>query len=98
MTKNTWRTMKTLCAVAVLALPATPAPAQNIGMVADDSTASVTVFDADTDTVLGTVALPTGPAIGDCSITADRTLGFVTNFTGNVFVIDLTTVPPALGS
>jgi len=99
MKKNIWRTMKALCAVAVFALPAAPAPAQSIGMVADEDTQSVTVFNADTDTVLGTVALPdSGDAIGDCSITADRTLGFVTDFAGNVFVIDLTTVPPSLAA
>ena len=38
MKKNIWRTMKALCAVAVFALPATPAPAQSIGMVADEDT------------------------------------------------------------
>ncbi|MEZ6105036.1 MAG: hypothetical protein R3B96_02735 [Pirellulaceae bacterium] len=34
--------------------------------------------------------------IGDCAITADQTLGFVTDFRMNVWVIDLTTSPPSL--
>ena len=65
-------------------------------MVADDDTASVTVFDADTDTVLGTVSITPGRAIGDVLITPDQSRGFVTNFNSEVFVIDLTTSPPSL--
>lgn len=74
-----------------------PAAAATLGMVADNATHSVIVFDADTDTVLGTVALP-GPNVvtGDCSITPDQTRGFVTDFTSRVHVIDLTTSPPSL--
>src|SRR5207249_4686185 len=72
---------------------------QTRGMVADNSTHSVTVFNADTDTVLGTVFLPGfGSGTGDCSITADLTRGFVTDFTNQVWVIDLTTSPPSLPS
>jgi hypothetical protein len=70
-----------------------------VGMVADDATHAVTVFNADTDTVLGTVPLPHGgndSAIGDCSITADQRRGVVTNFNFQVSVIDLTTSPPSL--
>jgi hypothetical protein len=66
--------------VATVALLATftPAAAQTIGMVADNLTGSVTIFDADTDTVLGTVTLPNpGPTVGDCSLALDRGLGFV---------------------
>jgi hypothetical protein len=75
------------------------APTIIVGMVADDATKSVTVFNAETDTVLGTVPIPPSPgsynAIGDCSITADQTRGFVTNFDFQVSVIDLTTSPPS---
>ena len=75
--------------ITAIALEA-PLGAQTIGMVADDTTNSVTVFNADTDTVIGSVALPnTGSAVGDCSITSDQTLGFVTDFNFQVHVIDL---------
>lgn len=65
-------------------------------MVADDSTASVTVFDTDTDTVVGAVSGISGSAVGDVAITADQTLGFVTNFNNQVYVIDLTAPPLSL--
>lgn len=68
-----------------------------IGMVVDNSTDSVIVFDTDTDAVLGSV--PIGPGtIGDCAITADGTLGFATDFALRIWVIDLTTSPPSLAS
>jgi Divergent InlB B-repeat domain len=104
-------TMKTLILAAIrcsliflvaigvaISIQATPSSARTIGMVADDDTASVTVFDADTDTVLGTVSITSvlGGAIGDVLITPDQSRGFVTNFNSEVFVIDLTTSPPSL--
>ena len=86
-----------LVAIGVaISIQATPSSARTIGMVADDDTASVTVFDADTDTVLGTVSITPGRAIGDVLITPDQSRGFVTNFNSEVFVIDLTTSPPSL--
>lgn len=90
--KKTMRCMiKAVSAVLlVLAIQAT-ATAATIGMVVNRSTGSVTVFDADADTVLGTVTLPgtANASMGDCSITADRKLGFVTDFRSRVWVIDL---------
>jgi DNA-binding beta-propeller fold protein YncE len=84
-------------AILVLALQAPSASARALGMVADNTTASVTIFDADTDTVLGSVTIATaGLAIGDVLITPDQTRGFVTNFNSEVFVIDLTASPPRL--
>lgn len=71
--------------------------AQTIGMVADDTTFSVTVFNPDTGTVLGSILIP-GTLIGDVVITPDQTRGFVSNFAHQVYVIDLTTSPPALAS
>jgi DNA-binding beta-propeller fold protein YncE len=94
---------KTLCstfAVAViLTVPPLELSAKTIGMVADDTTKSVTVFDADTHVVLGTVPLPSASGftiVGDVLITPDLKLGFVTNFNNEIFVIDLTTSPPSL--
>ncbi|MEE9519293.1 MAG: hypothetical protein V3V93_03415, partial [bacterium] len=71
--------------------PAGSAKAQTLGMVMDNSSESAIVFNADTDTVLGVVPIPTGGpiAIGDCSITRDQTLGFATNFGNVVTVIDV---------
>jgi Ca2+-binding RTX toxin-like protein len=68
--------------------------AKTIGMVADNDTDSVTVFDADTHAVLGTVSIPFGGI--DVLITPDLKRGFVTNGDYKVFVIDLTTSPPSL--
>lgn len=85
-----------LDSVALLADP----PA--LGMVADQSTSSVTVFDANSDVVLGSIALPqddaTSIATGDVEIMADHSLGFVTDFRLRVWVIDLQTSPPSLAS
>src|SRR5512139_1127509 len=55
---------------------------------------SVTVFDADTNQVLGTVNIPAETWVGDVVITSDQTRGFVASFdTPFVYVIDLTTSP-----
>jgi WD40 repeat protein len=86
--------------VATVALLATftPAAAQTIGMVADNLTGSVTIFDADTDTVLGTVTLPNpGPTVGDCSLALDRGLGFVTDFDYHIWAIDIAGLSLAAG-
>jgi hypothetical protein len=56
---------KTLCStfvvVAMLATAPLELSAQTLGMVADDLTDSVTVFDADTHATLGTVPIPGTP-------------------------------------
>lgn len=90
------RSCLSLLGLPVLALPAAAA-AQTKGMVAaNDHT--VTIFDADTNTVLATLDLPgDGVATGDCSINPDGTRGFVTDFSGAVHVIDLTTNMLAAG-
>jgi hypothetical protein len=77
--------------------PIVVAPARGIGMVADDSTKSVIVFDGETDTVLGEIPIGTG-FMGDCSVTSDLALGFVTDFQNRVWMIDLTASPPRLAS
>ncbi len=84
----------TLVAVVVLS---GSLEAQTIGMVADDRTHTVTVFDADSDTVLGSVPLPgSGIVTGDCSITANQSLGYVTDLRSRVWGIDLTGPTPSL--
>jgi len=88
------RVFALLALLAGLACGSTRAAAQ-IGMVADE-TSRVTVFDAATNTVLGSVAIPPGGRVGDCTITLDGSLGFVTDFRGLLWVIDLTSSPPTL--
>jgi len=82
--------------VACLALGSARVVAQ-VGMAADDAD-RVTVFDAATNSVLGSVPLPPGGIVGDCSISHDGAFGFVTDFRGQIWVIDLTTSPPALAA
>ena len=84
----------------LLFLPASYAHAQ-LGIVADDATDSAVVFDAGTDTVLGSVVIGPGTpggGIGDCAITGDQTLGIVTDNQNQLWFIDLTTSPPSLAS
>lgn len=84
--------------------PVTPVAASTsgpIGMVAGNTTVTgVHIFDAGSNTVLGTVHIPVPAdgAIGDCSISRDGTLGFVTNFNFELYVIDLTQSPPVLAA
>jgi hypothetical protein len=71
-----------------------------IGMVADNA-GYVHIFDAGSNTVLGTISIPVDEidgVIGDCSVSRDGTLGFVTNFDSKLWVIDLTKSPPVLAS
>jgi hypothetical protein len=91
---------KSLCSTFVMAMMLAIVPlelfARTLGMVADNATHSVTVFDGDTYAVLGTVSIPPGGTIGDVLITSNLNRGYVTNFDYKVFVIDLTTSPPSL--
>ncbi|MDQ3840601.1 MAG: hypothetical protein M3297_15185, partial [Thermoproteota archaeon] len=94
---------KTLCSmlfVAVMMMAVAPLElsARTLGMVADNATNSVTVFDADTHAILGTVPIPRSFFIGDVLITSDLKQGFVTNINPQVHVIDLTTSPPSLAT
>ena len=70
-----------------------------LGLVADDLADRVNLFEPDSFAVLGSVAVPSGPAIGDVVILADGSKGFVTNFDSKVFPIDLTTpTVPVVGA
>jgi WD40 repeat protein len=96
--KVTFALRAILVATVALLAAVTPAATQTIGMVADNLTGSVTIFDADTDTVLGTVVLPNpGLTVGDCSLALDRGLGFVTDFDYHVWAIDIAALSLAGG-
>ena len=75
-----------------------PTTAQTLGMIMDNASRRAVVFNADTDTVTGSVLLgPTG-AIGDCSIDSTRKLGFGTDFQRGVWAIDLSSAGLASGT
>jgi hypothetical protein len=86
-----------LATMFAMTLSATPVVGQNVGMVVDSTTAKAVVFNADTDTVTGSVTIGSG-SDGDCSISLDQTLGFATDFLGEVWVINLSPVGLASGT
>jgi DNA-binding beta-propeller fold protein YncE len=69
-------------------LSAMPAAAQTLGVVMDFNTNKAVVFNADTDTVIGSVPIG-GPGLG-CSISKDQKLAYVTNNSSQLLVVDLT--------
>ena len=74
-----------------------PILAQTLGMIVDHTTKKVVVFDADTDTVTGSVTIGSG-SNGDCSISLDQRLGFATDFLNHVWAINLSPVGLASGT
>ena len=76
--------------------------AATLGMVADNAYKGVTVFDAESNEIRGTVLIPRErpyPGItGDCVISPDQKLGFLSDFQFRVWVIDLESDPPVLAS
>jgi hypothetical protein len=63
-----------------------------------DRRGSTVIFDADTDSAIGSVRTPSGDfdSAGNCAITANQQLAFVSAPRAGVYVIDLTTSPPGL--
>jgi cysteine-rich repeat protein len=89
-----------LLLVTLFLLPLSSAYAQ-LGIIADDATDSAVVFDAGTDTVVGSVLIGPGTiggGIGDCAITSDQTLGMVADNNHQLWFVDLTTSPPSLAA
>jgi hypothetical protein len=93
----------------LIALHVPPAAAQKtIGIIADDSgltpggSSPVVIFDADTDSVIGTVFITKGPAdlfvVADAVIVPNEFKGFVTETTGKVWIVDLSTSTPSLAA
>jgi len=74
--------------------------AQSIGLVTDTTTNRAILFDADSYQSLGSVALPAhaDPCYGECILSPDGTLAYVSGFNSGVFVIDVTTRPPSPAS
>jgi hypothetical protein len=99
-----WRPERAAALVAGVALAimsaAQPAGAVTLGLVADESSGTVTSFDADTGIVFGTVTIPNADRVGDCAILASAASNraFVTNFNGQLWQVDLGTAPPTIAS
>jgi len=77
-------------------LSGTPAHAANLGLVADNASKKVTVFNADTAALIYTIPIPTFGRVGDCALKQDQTEGYVSDSTGAIWVLDLTASPPRL--
>ena len=98
----------------IVALQAAPTSAQKtLGIIADDAiladnTSALTVFDADTDTIIGTVFIPRDPllpsdfSVKDPEIVASEFVGLVGHTTniesGALWVIDLSSSTPVLST
>jgi len=83
--------------VALLFSFASSVEARTVGMVANIYSNSVTVFDTDTDTVLGVVTLPAGSiGINDVFVDSSGKLGVVSDSDNELYFIDLSATPPRL--
>jgi hypothetical protein len=60
----------------------------------DFNTNKAVVFNADTDTVIGSVPIPEAADLGSCSISQDKKFAYVTNIRSQIWVLNLT--PPGL--
>ena len=88
-----------ILALGILMWPAGVALAQHLGMVVDDARRNVVVFDTRTDGVIGLVPMDEAEGVtGDCAIAPDEHFGFITDFAGRLWIIDLTKTPPELAS
>lgn len=96
MTTHKFGKLAAVLVLLILALGFTSAGAQTRGLVASLNTKAVTIFDTNTDVVLGSIAFGSFPL--DCAITPDGSLGFVTDFSRNVYVIDMATLSLATGT
>ena len=80
--------------IAAIAAPtATPIP--QTGIVRDASGVA-SIFDTDPAAVRGELVLGLGGTPGDCTISPDGRRGYVTDFNYQLWVVDLTSVPPQL--
>lgn len=86
-----------IAAIATVSLLFHPSALAQLGLVADNPS-TVNVFDVETNAVVASITIGAGPATGDVAITPDQSLGFVTNFNNEVWVVDLATSPPSLAA
>ena len=75
--------------------PADDRPA-GLAMVMDDTSHKAVVFNRDTNSVVASLSVTSGGAVGDCVITEDGSLGFSSKFDFGLAAIDLQATPPAL--
>src|SRR5215471_18915791 len=88
LTNPLWAVMLTATVSAI------PATAQTLGVVMDFNTNKAVVFNADTDTVIGSVPIPDAADLGSCSVSQDKKFAYVTNIRSQIWVLNLT--PPSL--
>ena len=68
-----------------------------IGIIADGVTHTAVVFDTETDSILGKVALPySDSGSADCVVALDGQIGFTTDFQSRLSAVDLSATPPRL--
>ncbi len=70
--------------------------AATVGIAVDGESRSAVVFDADADVVIGAIEIATLSGTGDCAVTSDGTLGFVSDGNHQIWVLDLSAQPPEL--
>ncbi len=87
----------TLALTLALALATAPAGAGNVGMAADNAGDRAVVFDPASGAILGAVAVGPG-SVGDCVLLPEHGLGFITDFSSRLWVVDVERTPPALAS
>ncbi|MCH8993036.1 MAG: PEP-CTERM sorting domain-containing protein, partial [Acidobacteria bacterium] len=102
MMKQTTSTRSLVLGAGLIAcLQAAPVHSRTLGMVVDDETRSVVIFDADEDVSLASVSIGGTPGLlglRNCSVAAGPMLGFVPDrSTSQVWVIDLETLDLAVG-
>lgn len=74
---------------ALLALASEHVPAASLGMLADNATDRIAVFDADTDRVQAVLEAGPGQALGDCAVSSDQSLGISTGSSSRIAFIQL---------
>jgi hypothetical protein len=79
-----------LFVACVLTLTAAPAPAAGpFGMVSDNGSDMVSLFNAEWDTVTASLDAAPGMAVGDCAMNSDGSLGFSSNSSNEIAIIDI---------
>jgi hypothetical protein len=82
--------------VVVVTSMAASLAGQTRGVIVDNATHKAIVFNADSDTIIGSVTLPSQSlGEGSCTVTLDQKFAFVTDFNSHLWAINLHS-PPSL--
>jgi hypothetical protein len=91
--KGPHRRMAALLPAMVFLFCAAPVPGDPLGMVSDNGSKLVVLFNADLDTVTASLDATPGRAIGDCALSSDESLGFSTSSSHEITFIEITREP-----